>query len=271
MDRNQDGNGAGLIVEIVPIPTYTCTIEVRGATPADKFEARLGMIGNPHFIQTTPFQGNNYALSFTPGSLELKVYQDEKALMRIEPPEQQPLEFFDDCNAVYQKNVTSPRVPPEPLGTKVSIAAAADLYLQAKNLALGTTQELNAGAAEELAPGDYLFTLHERGTPISRSLEKLTPGREISIGDEPLNEIQESITRNAAHGVTEGAVSFSESLGPISNRDLGLWLSLMGVAHITKDPNTFSALGKVKLDDVTAHVPNSSGVYTLAAIPGASR
>jgi len=267
MDRNQDGNGAGLIVEITPIPTYTCAIEVRGAGPTDKFEARLGMIGNPQFVQTVPFQGDKHALRFPPGPLELKVYQDNAALTRVEPPESEPLEFFDDCKAIYQKNVMSGLPTAEPPAARVTIAGGANFVLEARNLTFGTTRELTPGAAEELMAGDYLLTLRDQGRLVGRSIENMAPGREMTIGNEPLDEIRESIARKAAHEIKDGAVFFSETLGPIGNRDLGLWLSLMGAAHITKEPRTFSSLGKLALDDVTQHLPNSSGVYTLAAIP----
>src|SRR5262249_43207595 len=81
--------------------------------------------------------------------------------------------------------------------------------------------------------------------------------------DEPFSPVQESIVR-AVHGdPSRGVVAFSETLGDIGDRDLGLWLTLMGASRILADPTTFSKLRDLPLDDMSGLPPGSTGVYVF--------
>jgi hypothetical protein len=75
VDANNESGGDGLIVQINPIPTYTCAINVEGAAPTDAFEARISVSGNPAFAQVTPFQGGRGTVTFNPGNFELGVFE----------------------------------------------------------------------------------------------------------------------------------------------------------------------------------------------------
>src|SRR5205823_3034501 len=161
---------------------------------------------------------------------------------------------FDDCKAVFQKRPPAGAVltgtAPAPPAAMVSMSVTAGLTARAVNLNTGTAVDLAARQAEELPPGEYEVTVHDRGLAISRAVKTLEPGAQLRIGDEPFSPVQESIIR-AVHGDPGlGVVAFSETLGEIGDRDLGLWLTLMGASHILADPATFSKLKDVPLDDV---------------------
>lgn len=287
MDRIQEGDGQGLILQLDPVPTYTCRIEVQGAAPTDAFEARLGPAGMPAFQQITAFTGGTCALTFKPANLELGVFQAGVPLKRTDPPESRPLDFFDDCAAVFLKPAQTRgldlekggnleevseralafEAPTRPRTTVwVTAAAGPDLRTQAVNLNTGAVEDLTADTPKELPAGEYMVTVRDRGMAIDQSVRTIKPGAAVQLpGAEPLGPARESIVRAVGGDPARGTVAFSETLGEIGNRDLGLWLSLMGASHILADPGTFSKLRELKLDDVTAHPPNSTAVYVLAA------
>lgn len=276
VDQNKDGNGEGYIVEVLPVPLYSCDIAIQGAGPADAFDAKLSVAGNSGFSRTTPFTGGSFTLPFNPGNLLLDVFDGGQPLTRVDPPPNAAIDFFDNCRAVFRKTAptpaapaapppmsTAPPPPPASRSTMVSMAPMPDVRAEAINLQTGETREIAGN--QELPSGDYEVTVRERGVAISRDIKTLHAGGDLRIGDEPLGPIRESIIR-AVHGdPARGIVAFSESLGDMANRDLGLWLTLMGTAHILRDPTTFSKLRDLPLVDVSLLPPQSTALYVLGA------
>jgi hypothetical protein len=211
LDQNKDGNGEGYIVEVLPIPNYTCTIEVEGAAPTDTFEATLSVAGNPAMSQKVAFSGPTFALPFTPGDFVLQVAAAGAPLIRVDPPAGARLEFWDDCRATF-------RAPGAP-----------------------------AGAIPAAAP-----------QPAGRTAE-------TAAGAEPLDPVRASIVHGVGGDPQQGVVAFSESLGTMTNRELGLWLSIMGASRIVADPTTFSKMRALPLADITSIPPEASGLYVLGA------
>src|SRR4029077_12750278 len=64
----------------------------------------------------------------------------------------------------------------------------------------------------------------------------------------------------------QGAVLFSETLAPVSDPDLGIWLALLGGGRILDgiDQRTYSKIAALPLHDFAAEVPGSSPLYLLA-------
>jgi hypothetical protein len=280
MDQNKDGNGEGYIVEVVPVPSYRCSIEISGAAATDNFEARLQIAGNPAFQHVTPFTGPAFQLPFSPANLVLEVFEAGQPLVRTDPPLGTPIDFFDDCKVVFRKGPgaaagttleltlppgTPPMAPPLAAPATIRSAAPADVRTHAVNLHTGDSRDIGANDTADLPPGDYEITVHERGMPISREVRTLASGSHMGVTDAPLDPIRESIVVAVQGNVTSGVVAFSETVGDIANRDLGLWLTLMGAAHILRDPGTFSKLRSLPLDDVSRIPPNETAVYVLGA------
>lgn len=272
MDQSTEGNGSGLILQIAPLPTYTCTVVVDDAKDTEDFVASMAPIGQPAFAKTTPFHGKTVALPYNPGNLELTVTWGAQTLIRVDPPAGTALDFFDDSRAVFKRPVLTRDIrsapaapaPPPPPPSSMSVVSLPDMQAEAVNLKTGDVTVLNA-LATPLPPGDYAITMSERGIPISRELTTLAPGSRMQLGAEPYDPVRASIVTAVNGAANQPVVAFSETLGYIGNRDLALWLSIMGASHILRDPSTFSKLASLQLDDVTVHPPQSSAIYLLGA------
>jgi hypothetical protein len=88
---------------------------------------------------------------------------------------------------------------------------------------------------------------------------------ETAAGAEPLDPVRASIVHGVGGDPQQGVVAFSESLGTMTNRELGLWLSIMGASRIVADPTTFSKMRALPLADITSIPPEASGLYVLGA------
>jgi Caspase domain len=283
LDQNKDGTGDGYIVEVNPVPTYNCAIRVRGAAATDQFTVSLHPPGDPTLARTANFTGNTFSVPFRPGNYVVQVMRGTVPLSRVTPPPSGTLSFWDNCAAEFalparppspegvglQGPPPPPPAPPPPSTATMSIAPLPNVEARAVSTATGKTQILDAHPVD-LPPGDYEVTMQENGVPILRTLTTLKPGDRLQFGNEPLDPVRASIA-NAVGGLKpNGAVEFSETLGEMSNRDLGLWLTIMGASRIVRDPQTFRELKKFNLADITTFTPNSTGVYFLAAVEGST-
>ncbi len=278
LDQNRDGTGDGYIVEVNPVPTYRCAIQVRGAAATDRFTVSLHPPGDPTLARTETFTGPAFSLPFRPGNYVVEVRRDTVPLSRVTPPPSASVNFWDDCAAEFAipaapapSSLESVGLeslpPPPPPDPTVSIPAIPNVEAHAVSMATGETRTIDAHPTS-LSPGDYEVTMTENGAPIMRTVTTLKAGDRVQFGAEPLDPVRASIASAVGGLKPNGAVEFSETLGPMANRDLGLWLTLMGASRIIAPPQTFSELRNVQLADVTMCAPNSTGVYFLAATDG---
>ncbi len=154
-----------------------------------------------------------------------------------------------------------------PLTATLSLKAAAETEVQAENL---TTGEILKGAGElegEVAPGEYVVRLVERGVTVSRRNVTLKAGERLTLDllARPKDKIRDTIIRAVGADTVEGASVFSEhALGPLVNDDLALWLSLFGASRIVGMPGEFSKLVRLKLETFDDVKEGESVVYVLA-------
>jgi Caspase domain len=280
LDQNKDGTGEGYILELNPVPTYQCAIQVRGAGSADQFTVSLHPPGDPTLARTTAFTGPMFSLPFRPGAYVVEVLRGTVPLSRVTPPPSGMLSFWDNCAAEFalpapppsglesvgfqSPGPPMPPPPPPPSQATVSIAPLPNVQAHAVSMSTGETRTLDANPAD-LPPGDYEVTMQENGVPILRTVTTLKPGDRVQFGGEPLDPVRASVATAVGGLKPNGAIEFSETLGPMANRDLGLWLTIIGASRIIAPPQTFSELRNLPLADVTMCAPNSTGVYVLAA------
>src|SRR4051794_34182085 len=194
----------------------------------------------------------------------------------VMPAANASLSFWDDCKAVFQMPAgdgigSRDAVPPiqdTPLSTHATLSVAPLPRVQAHaiNLRTGETQVIDANVAETLPPGQYEVTLRESNVPMFRTLTTRRPGAAIELGAEALDPARASIV-DAIGGLNpDGAVVFSKTVGPMANRDLGLWLTIMGAARIVAAPRSFPEMSLLQPADIQVFHQNTTGVYFVGAM-----
>jgi hypothetical protein len=154
-----------------------------------------------------------------------------------------------------------------PLTATLSLKATPETEVQLENL---TTGEILKGAGElerEVAPGEYVVRLVERGVTVSRRNVTLKAGEKqtIDLLARPKDRIRDTIIEAVGADNVSGASVFSEhALGPLANEDLALWLSLFGASRIVGTPGEFSKLGRLPLATFDDVKEGESVVYVLA-------
>jgi hypothetical protein len=187
------------------------------------------------------------------------------------------LDFFDEASAEFQK----PQVGigggtgaggGGPLPLEVNLISPPGVEIVARNLNYGEPQIMASGTTSSLQQGTYEFAFRERGNTISKvvrdvpeSGEVFAKTMQIQFAPGEVGPVRESIIRATAGDADSGIVDFSETLGgPIMNRDLGLWLSLMGASHIMQDPGSFSKLRGLSINNFSTMLPGTSRIYLMA-------
>jgi hypothetical protein len=273
-DKAEEGTGEGLILEIAPVPTYTCNIFVRGAAATDLFTATYWVGPNRQFQKSSQFAGPAFSISYQPGDLKVEVTHDGEPLPRVSPVPPAVPDFFDQCDLQFTfagASIAPPSAPPAILSPRpVALAGLRNLEnlsFRARNLASGA-EEVFDSYQGQLLPGDYQIHVLDGGRVIHQTDTSIAESgaAPINIALDP-GPVRRSIVRQVNPGADASQVDFSETLrGPITDRDLGLWLTIMGAGHIVGQPEIFSKMQRLQLIDMSVMAPDSARIYILAAL-----
>jgi hypothetical protein len=121
-----------------------------------------------------------------------------------------------------------------------------------------------------LPHGRYAATVLDGHDRILRSDDLVVEAEKpLSIGDWSDSTPRASIA--ARFPIENGSVDFSESLGPLADPDLNIWLSLIGGGRIMSGtPFTdYSKIAGLPLHDFSGEVPGAAPVYILAGLEAA--
>lgn len=161
----------------------------------------------------------------------------------------------------------------QPLTATLRLKAAPETEVSAENLKTG---EVLSGAGElskEVAPGEYVVRVVERGATVSRRNLTLKAGdrKTVNLLARPKDRVRDTIIKAVGAGTVGGASVFSEhALGPLASADLAIWLSLFGASRILGAPGEFSKLGRLKLETFDDLKEGQSVVYLLAGFEKSS-
>jgi Caspase domain len=269
--EEKDGDLDGLILQIQPVPTYKCKVTVLGAASTDLFKLRRSPAGQPEFLKEDPFFGSQYEMSYQPGDLVIDVLEGNNLLERIDPPPNQTLDFYDECNATFLRpSQPLGRITPVAANLAVDVTAPNEREIRALNLGTGKEVQIPPGQAAQLNPGTWELAVMERGSVISKEIHTLVAGEPLRVelppsGKDPVRKsIVDALSENDP---AAPLVDFSETLGDTANRDLGLWLTLIAGARIVAPPGEFHKLGGFPLPDFSRLTPGQSSTYIISALP----
>jgi hypothetical protein len=267
------GDGDGIIFTLPTIPTNQCLISITNAGLQDQFEAQLLLKGQ---ISGAPvkIQGPSGKISAQPEVYTLQVTHPGSLVVQVRPPATDPIDLYDPTETEFELRRPEPpepgsgALPPASPSADLSITAPPHTTIELTNLSRSRT-ESSPGGSLQLAvdPGVYRVRVLEDAQPIRERVFSLAAGEShsASFDELPSTQARESILKAIGQSPRVGTVDFSETLGPISNSDMALWLSILGASKIINRPDFWSKLNLIptaNLDDIR---PNTAAIFLLAA------
>ncbi|MDN5861568.1 MAG: DUF6444 domain-containing protein [Pseudonocardia sp.] len=122
----------------------------------------------------------------------------------------------------------------------------------------------------QLSPGRYGVELRDdyRDRTLRRFELDLHAGDRVALDDHasrrPDSMRAVILDQLPPYARTTGTVEFSESLGPLMDDDVAVWLAILGASRIVEPPENFSKIGGLPLFRVEAIEPGASGLALLA-------
>lgn len=261
------GNGSGEILEIAPIRSYRCAVEVINAGPADQFtltiqNARQQVIGAPQ-----PFFGQRIVFQQPPDDYYLGLQHSTDA---VQPLVDNHADLYEDCDLKFQKVAGAPGAaqPVVQQGT-VSVSAAPNTMLVIENVQTGTSVASDKPFDGPLAPGEYYVRMK---TPGGRTLRRrrfavAAGGHEvIDVAARASSPVRDGVLAAIPGAHDQSQIDFSETLGPMADDDLGLWLSIIGASRIVGALDDFSKLRDLPLPSFGDILPGGSAVFLLLGL-----
>jgi hypothetical protein len=168
-----------------------------------------------------------------------------------------------------------PAAPQPPMAATLKLKGAQTPHTEIEVLSLktGDVQRRKGKFSEQVPPGEYVVKLRERGITVSRHNVTLKAGetKTLNLLERPKDKVRETILNTVKADDQDGASVFSEQyLGPLANRDLGLWLSLFGASRILGVPGEYKKLERLPLQTFEDVKKNGSTVYVLAGFEKSS-
>ncbi|MDT7603382.1 MAG: hypothetical protein QOF61_1379 [Acidobacteriota bacterium] len=150
---------------------------------------------------------------------------------------------------------------------QVKAAAAPHTEVEVLSLKTGDVLRSKGDFNQEVAPGEYVVKLRERGITVSRREMTIKAGesKTLNMLARPKDKVRDAILKTVKAGDASGASVFSETLlGPLASQDLGLWLSLFGASRILGEPGELKKLERLPLATFADVKKNEACVYVLA-------
>jgi hypothetical protein len=234
----------GVIARLVPPPKSKCVVEVVNADAGDSFELKItkGIVEPDHEI-SAPF---HIELDLLPDVYDFEVTNRADPAIpvsRIEPPASEWIDLFDDCAVKFQKGLQPPSTGE--VNSSLTVRAPVGTEIRYVDLHRGddTSEILSARrTSREMRFGSYSVELRERGMIIDRRQMNIAPGKNqmadfLKTGESPARQAVLNLVRNALDPLMVECPA-------IAARNLSLWLSLLGAAHLL--PNDILLRGSDK-------------------------
>lgn len=270
--QSEPGGGPGRILQIDPIPVYRCDVQVDGAGPNDVFSIVVHNALRQQICGPQTFTGDHIDFRQGPDDYYVQVTHPQFA---VAPSAPVAADLYEDCVVKFQKTASplapGPAVPaPDALPpTAVSVKASVGNTLLIRNVATGHTIPAGDSFSGNLPPGNYDVRVMERGwTSVRKVRFMVNPGDTLSVnaGLRTSTPVKDALIAAIPGQHDAEQVDFSESLGPMANQDLGLWLSLIGASRIVRQGADFSKLGALPLMNFDDVQPDDAPTYALLGL-----
>jgi hypothetical protein len=260
------------IVELIPIPTSHCDLEVIGAGPADRFT--LNVVDVRHAPRPSiTFVGPQTTVSFPPEDYLFRLTTATgDGVPQIAPtPDVAGVDLYEDRKVQFQIGPAVGPPPPPPDASariaRVRISGPPGTDVSLQDLASGATKTLRikrAHVTRKLEPGRYKVQLQDGNFKLRSRRFDIAPGTmlDVDLGPKPSSGAQQSIARTLPNDGM--SINFSETLNKVPDWDLSLWLALLGASRILAPRDLFSKLQSIALETFADETPEKSVLYVLA-------
>jgi hypothetical protein len=266
------GEDEAVLAVIKPVPECTLTIKLDTAIPSIRGKATVaafgGAVANKRAIDAT-----ETAIKLRPDYYSVKL---EVMSAMATPADAVPVELFEDRTIEFKvQPITRGVAGPKSAGTasppdNVRISLPAEGRLKMREMSTGIEQTFTESAEVALPEGSYYITLEDRDGRRLRTDQVNVPRTgtaEVAPAAFGGSLPHESIA--AFMPVHDGRIDFSKSIGPISDPDLGVWLSIAGAGRILGSQGDYSKLSRLPLADFATTRVDASPIYVLAGLPRA--
>ena len=271
LDPEKKGPADGKIVELRPVPQQTCEISVVDAQDDDSFLLKISDVRNGQ-RDPVSFTGVGKAVTLTADDYIFRLESIAGGeVPQVDPPSNTPVDLYDNGHAVFQKRPPLPPPPPLPLEAltaQINVSAVPGTELLLRHINTGEIQAINLRTdrdrIEGLAAGAYKAELRDGKLMLAKKSFELKPAEDFALDLSP--KVVQGAHESIANSIPQhnSLVDFSETLGPIPDWNLDLWLALLGASRIVADPTTYSKLQSFELGDFHDATRGDSFVYVIA-------
>jgi hypothetical protein len=277
VDARTDGAGDGHILSLSPAPRFTCRVTVKNGTAGDQFSiAATNQQGQ--LVRQEAFQGPAHQFEEAPNDYFLTVTH---ASASVDPVDSPAADLYDDCAVAFIKRPVMPggvgfSVGGESPADATLDVAGAEGGVEVRDLSTGGVFSTGGGGfgagggmfKRTMKPGPYLVKAKDaEGFTVRKERVVLAPGVATAVDLRPLARSPlraEILAQLPPHAHAPDAVSFSETLGPLTDDEPALWLSILGAARIVGGVNTFSKLKNFQLHSFEDARPGDAPLSVLA-------
>jgi tetratricopeptide (TPR) repeat protein len=268
IDSRVDGTGEGNIIEIRPIPCYKCTVVVENAEHGDTFSLTVKNSLGQEVLRDT-FSGDHTAFSQVPFDYQVTLLHPA---LGFSPSDTLPAALYEDQEVKFKKLGVSvgPRFAPPspPQSPRLKIYGAPRTVLTIRNIQQGEIYKGSGPFDGSVPAGNYLCEIHDLNGVIQDRKEislKSDETYEDDLGAQRRNSLQRALLSHLpSYAYDDRTVEFSETLGPLSDPNLAVWLSIIGGSRIVEDPKYRSKLGQLPLATFYDAQPDTASMYILA-------
>jgi hypothetical protein len=270
VEPERKGEGKGILLELEKIPVSDCTIRIQDAGAEEEFSVRVSTVRGA-LAKQDKFTGASFTVPLPPDDYFLEVAQQQTNLVQVAPPGDGPIDLYDPAEVKFRKREAAlekaaPLKPPSgPAHIVLGAAPHTDIELRdvRSDFALSQAGKIDA----RIPAGTYVVSVLEKGIPVRRERLTLEPGEKVErdLLERPTSEILQSILK-ALSGDPLSRLAKFDTIEPLANWDLSLWLGLMGASRVVGSPTLFMHLGKIPLASFEDLCQDESAIYLLTGL-----
>lgn len=256
-----DGETDGVLARLKPAPSSSCSVRISGDQQSPS--GTISTTGRRNRTRLeVPIAGATTTFALKPDRYRVEVEVADGELQ----DDIRDVVVFDDTELVFNRvepgGVARLNVP----DVAAEIVIPKDLTVELQDWATGSRQIFEGIKRAAIPRGSYATIVRDARRQVVKSDELIVDaGTSTGVADWSESLPHASIAERFP--VENGSVSFSESIGPLADPDLNVWLAILGGGRIMAGAahTDYSKIGNLPLFDFEHGDPGDAPVYVLGA------